>query len=120
MRCFNHSESEAVGTCKACHKGLCSLCVVDLGHGLACKDKHEEAVTSYEQLLNSQSRAMFSFPWFNYLFPAVFIFLGIVMIWGSLLSDQGFKSVSFLYGVGCIVFGVIVFIRARRVLGSSK
>ena len=120
MRCFNHPESDAVGTCKACHKGLCHLCVTDLGHGLACKDEHEQLVAGYDKLLNTQSRAMFAFPWFNYLFPAVFIFLGAVLMWGGLKSGQGLTSVSFLYGVGCFAFGVIVLVRVRKVLGSRK
>ena len=41
MRCFYHQETEAVGVCKNCGKGLCSSCAVDLVDGLACKDRCE-------------------------------------------------------------------------------
>jgi len=44
MKCFRHPESDAVGSCKQCAKGLCSRCVVDVGKGLACKDSCEEYV----------------------------------------------------------------------------
>ncbi|HCU25594.1 MAG TPA: hypothetical protein DF383_11315 [Deltaproteobacteria bacterium] len=37
MHCFHHQDHEAIGICKACGKGLCQECTVDLGHGLACK-----------------------------------------------------------------------------------
>lgn len=35
MRCLNHRDREAVGTCKACSKGLCAECAVDLADGRA-------------------------------------------------------------------------------------
>jgi hypothetical protein len=42
MNCFNHPDVPAVGICKACQKGLCMECVVDLGHGIACKNHREK------------------------------------------------------------------------------
>lgn len=51
MRCFNHPETEAIGTCKACNKGLCLECAADLGHGLACKSAHVEAVEDLNTLV---------------------------------------------------------------------
>ena len=42
MNCFNHPGVPAVGICKACQKGLCMECAVDLGHGIACKNHREE------------------------------------------------------------------------------
>lgn len=38
MKCFRHRESEALGICKNCSKGLCSGCLVDLNNGIACKN----------------------------------------------------------------------------------
>jgi hypothetical protein len=42
MNCFNHPGVPAVGICKACQKGLCKECALDLGHGIACKNHREE------------------------------------------------------------------------------
>jgi hypothetical protein len=46
MRCFNHVDREAIGFCKACCKGLCPECAVDLGFGLSCRGEHEKRVAS--------------------------------------------------------------------------
>jgi hypothetical protein len=37
VRCFNHPEREAIGSCKACSKGLCPDCVAaeDMGWRVA-------------------------------------------------------------------------------------
>ena len=72
MKCFNHNEIEAVGQCKQCYKGLCSNCVVDLGHGIACKDKHEHDVQKLFDLVQNNAKSYSSSPkaWFfkQYLF----------------------------------------------------
>jgi hypothetical protein len=36
VKCFHHPSDDAVGLCKACGKGVCRACAVDLGEGLAC------------------------------------------------------------------------------------
>jgi hypothetical protein len=43
VRCFYHQDKDAVGTCKSCGKGICIACAVDLGQGLACRSRCEEA-----------------------------------------------------------------------------
>ena len=42
MKCFYHQDRDAVGVCKSCERGVCSECAVDLGKGLACKDRCED------------------------------------------------------------------------------
>jgi len=49
MKCFYHPESDAVGICKACQKGLCPECAVDVGNGLACKEKCEDEVRAINE-----------------------------------------------------------------------
>lgn len=47
MKCFNHSDSDAVGTCARCGKAVCRLCVMDLDDALLCLrcvEAEEEAV----------------------------------------------------------------------------
>ncbi|HEY4221080.1 MAG TPA: hypothetical protein VGO62_07050 [Myxococcota bacterium] len=39
-----HSDADAVGVCRACGKGLCHACAVDMGSGLACASSCEVAV----------------------------------------------------------------------------
>jgi hypothetical protein len=51
MRCFYHPEEEAVGGCKSCGKGLCPACAVDLGKGLACRQRCEADVRAMITLI---------------------------------------------------------------------
>lgn len=46
MKCFGHPEIDAIGICKACGKGLCSICFVDTGLGLACNGTCQKVVTT--------------------------------------------------------------------------
>lgn len=60
MKCFYHPETEAVGLCKNCQRGLCPQCLTEYKHGLACKGRCE-AVVSFksgkaEIKINAQHR----------------------------------------------------------------
>lgn len=43
MKCFKHPESEAVGTCKQCSKGMCPACAKDIGMSIVCSTECEAA-----------------------------------------------------------------------------
>ena len=51
MKCYNHHETDTVGICKSCNKGVCSECAVDVGNGIACKNSCEEAVTDINDIM---------------------------------------------------------------------
>ncbi len=38
MKCYNHTEKDAIGICKACGKALCQECAEFEHHALICKD----------------------------------------------------------------------------------
>ena len=52
MRCFTHQEKEAVAICRACGKGLCPDCGVDLGRGLSCRGRCEQDARDYTDLMD--------------------------------------------------------------------
>src|SRR6185369_17117095 len=81
MRCFNHHDREAVGCCKACAKGLCPECAVDLGHGISCKGPHEEIVESYSSILKLNARAVAAAPRNMYMSPIFFAVMGSIFMW---------------------------------------
>lgn len=56
MKCFAHPDREAVGVCKACLKGTCRDCAVDLGGGLACLGRCEDRVRALIRLMDAQIR----------------------------------------------------------------
>ena len=53
MKCFYDTTQDAVGTCKSCGKGLSADHAVDLGKGLACKNRCEEDVSSLIALIDN-------------------------------------------------------------------
>ena len=57
MKCFYHQQTEALGLCKNCMRGICAECLVDVGNGLACRGGCEEEVRIYNDLLQRSRRA---------------------------------------------------------------
>lgn len=113
MRCFNHSDREAVGSCKACAKGLCSECVVDLGHGLSCRGPHEATVESYRVMLERNTKVMDSARTNGVIGPLFFIAIGLMMAVYGCMSSQGARSVSLPLGLAFVLFGLVGFVRNR-------
>ena len=56
MKCFYHNETDAVGICKNCNKGICIECAVDVGNGIACKGDCEKEVMSINQLVKFNAK----------------------------------------------------------------
>lgn len=120
MDCFNHRSTAAVGTCKACGKGICHECAVDLGHGLSCKGEHEATVQSYHDMLNRNARALAVAPRNIAIAPAFYVFLGAVFVIYGLTSPQGIRGVTFVMGCGFLVFGVVVYTQARKAIVGKR
>lgn len=51
MKCFYHPQSDAVGLCKHCQRGLCPACACERDGGLACRDRHESQVDQVTALI---------------------------------------------------------------------
>src|SRR5262245_31826813 len=43
MKCYEHRESDAVGSCTTCGRGLCGSCAVEVGRMLSCRPCVPEA-----------------------------------------------------------------------------
>src|SRR5262245_19526894 len=57
MKCFYHSDQDAVGICKSCNRGLCRECCAELNPGLACRGKCETDVASLNALVERGKNA---------------------------------------------------------------
>jgi hypothetical protein len=113
VKCFYHHDADAVGSCKACSKGLCSACAVDVGQGLACRDACEEQVRrinqlvdrnirmspASEQVLGKHPRAYLGNGIFSIVAGGVFVFIGQSL-------DGAFRLGVSAIGVLIAVFGV--------------
>jgi hypothetical protein len=103
MECFAHEGRPAVGTCRSCFRGVCRTCAVDLGRGLACAGRCEEAaralIASLEQSLRIQG-------------------LGAGMVQGAHALWVGLAWIALAVGVFVIGFGLTLpHFRAIALLG---
>jgi len=120
MECFAHDGRPAVGSCRSCFKGVCRACAVDLGRGLACPGRCEEAaralIASLDQSMRIQglssgmvhgARALWS--------GLAWVALGVgvfVSIWG--LTLPAFREISLL-GIPFLAIGVLTLRVSNRV-----
>ncbi len=120
MKCFNHPEVPAIGICKACSKGLCSDCVTDLGHGLACKGIHEERVEALELIISQSAKAYSDAPKNMFLLPAFLVFMGLIFVGFALFEGEKISSFPVVMGVGFVFFGLVFFVRNRKIFSNNR
>jgi hypothetical protein len=124
MECFQHEGRPAVGSCRACFRGLCRGCAVDLGRGLACAGRCEDGVraliASLDQSLRIQNlsgnmvhgaRTL----WVGLTWVALAV--GVFVIWLG-RSLPHFRSVALL-GVPFLAIGLLTLRVTRRVRRSE-
>lgn len=114
MRCFNHSEIEAVGTCKACGKGLCKECAADLGHGLACNPTHVEKVETLNSLINRNIKVTGINKRGVLVMPIFFAFMGLGFLVSGLITNTKASPFSTFMGVGFVVFAIVTYLINRK------
>jgi hypothetical protein len=119
MNCFNHPDKAAVGTCKACHKGICPDCAADLGFGLACRGVHEQRVTEVEELISRNARIQTTAGSVRYLNPLFLLFMGAVFAGYGLMNGRGSKFLVLL-GVGFFVYGVYAFLANLKAFAKTE
>lgn len=115
MRCFVHHDQEAVGTCRACGKGLCPDCAVELGYAICCHGACEQEARE-NHALNVRSRTILNAQKRNRFFgPAFIIFMGVVFLGAGLSWRGGLLNFATVSGAGFIAFGIIMYLLNRRV-----
>jgi hypothetical protein len=112
MKCFYHPESDAVGVCKACSKGVCTECAVDVGNGLACKEQCEDEVRAVNAIIEKNKKAY-------QLIAGVLAILGIVVLLMGLISS-GIDSRERLVIDGSTFFGLFVLLIALLYYRSGR
>jgi hypothetical protein len=121
VECFYHAGSSAVGSCRACLKGLCRPCAVELEGGLACPDRCEPLVQAV--IASLQQSLRFQNVTTGFLRSARGLWLGLTVValsvgvfvvaWG--LSLPTFREISILG----IPFLVLAFLSARLARNSG-
>ena len=116
MRCYYHSEREAVGTCIHCQRGVCQDCMTLVDDRLACNNRHEAQVQAANRLLLRgmvQSQRM----GVGYLRNAIFYGLA-----GALFTAFGMIQYRFLglQAVFFILIGLFLLYAAAANLAESR
>lgn len=107
MRCFVHQETESVGTCRACNKGLCPACVVDLGHSISCSGACESKATTLNAQV-MQSATVFQTQRRNwFVAPLFFVAAGIAFV-AYTANGRSILNLGTVMGGGFILFGVVL------------
>jgi hypothetical protein len=111
MKCFYHTERDAVGVCKSCQRGLCADCAIDLDKGIACQNRCEEDVRQLNQLVASGIRQQ---PANAFLIARMrrtrlvaglfYLAMGIGFIWWGL--QQPFMHFIAVLGVLFVLYGL--------------
>lgn len=105
MKCFNHSEIDAVGVCKSCGKALCHDCIAEVGSSCSCKGQCELGVTD----LNAITKRHKAVPQKD---SAIRRRRGILLLlWGILLTGCGvaeLASGNSNQGAALLFFGLII------------
>ena len=117
MKCFGHQDRDAVGECKSCGKGVCSDCAVDLGKGLACRDRCEDDVAALILLVENNTRITATTPAIlrtnrqTYLWSAVFFIVmgGLFLGWG-LFGEPQMLFIAIMGGV-FMAYGFFTLVR---------
>jgi hypothetical protein len=114
MNCFNHRDRQAIAICKACGKGLCPDCIIEISGSVACKDICEKRVTVLNNLLDAQLR-LISLARLFYVLPLVFGIL--LVIWGLLCIFVGNTSDShfpLIVGLFFVLFSIGPAAKSRK------
>jgi hypothetical protein len=119
MRCFTHSDVDAVAICKACGRALCHSCIAAVGRSCACKERCEGDVSAQADVLE-RGRTVYQKTASIYFRNGVFVVLmGLAFcILGTPVFSRGTLSSSnaVFFGLGLLFigWGISSFVSARR------
>jgi len=114
MKCYNHPESEAVGSCKHCCKGICTDCAKDSGWGLVCGPQCEEEVKMVRAMVE-RNRKMVPFAARNSIRSAIILFAMAAVFTGFGIAIGGPMRVYMIsFGLIMLVGGGFAVFNSRR------
>ncbi|MGH7976446.1 MAG: hypothetical protein ACREDS_10215 [Limisphaerales bacterium] len=121
MKCFYHSQIDAVAICKNCNKGLCFECAADVGNGIACKGKCESEVQAVNQMIQRGKRAGSIYSGYYKRMAIIFGLVGLILlVLGVILSVQNNRGIVFVpVGLISLLFSFHYFSTAKNYSGKK-
>jgi hypothetical protein len=102
MRCYNHHDKDAVGTCKACGRGLCPTCAAEVEKAVACRDRCESDVSMLLGLNRNALQYARTAKQARYLAPTMFIVVGAMLVTLG-VTYEGIDAAVFAGGVVTVI-----------------
>ena len=115
MKCFAHPAADANGSCKFCHKGVCSACANDSGYGLCCSDSCKAELLSLKDMMTKSKMIYGQTRGRIPIIPIMFLSMGListVLGFSTLQSGRGYFSL--MVGLLFLVLGIIALINQKR------
>jgi hypothetical protein len=116
MRCFNHHDVDAVGTCRACGRGLCPNCVAEVEKAVACRNRCESDVATILAINRNSLQYARGTKQAHYLAPLMIIILGGVMA-ALGLTYRGFDLAILGGGVAMVLGAALAVVQYRIAKG---
>lgn len=113
MKCYNHPEVDAVGTCKNCCKGICRDCLTDTYKGLACTATCIEDTVFLNTLIEKQKKSELKTLAAALNNGVIYFSIGIISLGYSIGKDDGAPEF-FVTGLLLMGWGVLSFITSRE------
>lgn len=113
MKCYNHADVDAVGTCKNCCKGICHECITDTYKGIACTATCVEDTVFLNILVEKQKKNNLETLAAVFNNGAVYFAIGVVSLGYSISKDDG-APILFVLGLLLMGWGFLNFITSRE------
>ena len=121
MKCFTHSENEAVGSCKFCFRGVCTQCARDSGVGLACSETCEAQVKSVQALVDRNKKLVAFAPKTHSRNALMLTLMAAAFIAFGLFSEIRFMSAFFIVFGGLMLCGAALsFLNSRKITKTAS
>ena len=119
MKCYSHSEAEAVAVCRSCGRALCRDCVTEVGLSCSCKGRCESMVAAMNDLVERGKTAYQKTSTLQLRNGIFVILLGVVLVSLAVhrfsVGDASEWTYFFLAaGVLFAGMGIVSLISARR------
>ena len=121
MKCFSHPQSEAVGSCKHCFRGVCAQCARDSGVGLACSESCESQIKSTHALVERNKKLVAFAPKTHTRSALMLTMMAVAFIGFGIVSKIPFMS-AFLIVFGAVMLcgAAFAFVNSRKIARTAS
>jgi hypothetical protein len=111
MNCFYHPQMVAIAICKNCNRGLCADCGSDVGNGIACKNKCEEEVRAFNEMIDRNKSSYRKTG--NFLIAIAMFFISCGLL--GLVAMFRWRELPFLIlGSFLLISGIVMFLFGKK------